>query len=99
MMPRNPVSCGFQGDFDACMTSARTVPALLTLQRSTRGEEGTRRRSAVEFAVGAEDAPFVERNSPLRLQIGGDARTLGHGIAQLDQARHLFLESLHAFGK
>src|SRR5882672_2485741 len=81
------------------MARARTVPAPLTLRRSTRGEEGTRRRSAVKFAVGAEDAPLVERNSPLRLQIGGNARTLGHGIVQLDQARHLLLEALHAFGK
>src|SRR5436305_1151700 len=81
------------------MTSARSVPAPLTQSRSRRGEAGTRLCSSVELAIGAEDAPLIERDSPLRLQIGGDARTLGHGIAQLDQTRHLLLEALHAFGE
>src|SRR5262245_58964891 len=46
-----------------------------------------------------EDAPLVERNAAVGGQVGGDARTPGDAIAQIDQMRNLLLEALHVSGE
>src|SRR5258708_5816841 len=55
--------------------------------------------SAIELLVGAEDAPFIERDPALRLQVGGDARALGHVVVQRHETRDLLLEPFHPFRK
>ena len=61
-----------------------------------RDQQQVKTVSGVELTIGAENSPLVECDSPLRLQIVRDARTIRNGVAQPDQVRHLLLEPPHA---
>ena len=51
--------------------------------------------SSVELLEVPIDPPLVERDAPLRGEIGGNARPRGDPLVQRDEARHLLLEPLH----
>src|SRR5262245_25994749 len=54
---------------------------------------------AVELLEIAVNAPLAERDAPLRGEIGGNPRPLGHAVVQRDDARHLALEPLQPSGE
>src|SRR5215475_1870152 len=56
-------------------------------------------RLSIQLLEIAVNAPLAERDAPLRGEIGGNPRPLGHAVVQRDDARHLALEPLHPSGK
>src|SRR5262245_32446443 len=80
----------------ACLGLSRTYLAPLhRRERQLRRSPGL----AVELLEIAVNAPLAERDAPLRGEIGGDPRPLGHAVVQRDDARHLALEPLHPSGE
>ena len=64
---------------------------------STNWSDG--RRLRIQRLVAPEDAVFVEGNAAVAGEIGLDVRPRGDAVVQIDQARDLALERLHAFWK
>src|SRR5215475_11536189 len=56
-------------------------------------------RLPVQLLEIAVSAPLAKRDAPLRGEIGGNPRPLGHAVVQRDDARHLALEPLHPSGE